>query len=94
MRPETHAPTDHGGDQEKNGRIRKCDVPDRLLWRSLFLSNLLTLLTASRSLRPDMVLGAVREQGQPPGTQGAKAGSPGWTPPVIHGALAALPSIP
>lgn len=34
----------------------------------------LTLSTASRSLRPDMVLGAFREQYQSPEMQGAKAG--------------------
>lgn len=46
----------------------------------------LTFLTASRSLRPDMVLRASREQCQSPEMQGAKAGIAGWTcntPPEI-----------
>lgn len=61
------------------------------------LSHQLTLLTASRSLRPDMVLGVLREEHQPPEMQGARAEIAGWTrktPPEIHMALAALLSSP
>lgn len=61
------------------------------------LSHQLTLLTASRSLRPDMVLGVLREEHQPPKMQGARAEIAGWTrktPPEIHMALAALLSSP
>lgn len=45
----------------------QCVLRKTLLWQ-------LTLLTASRSLRPDMVLGMWREQCQPTETEGAKAG--------------------
>lgn len=88
--------TPAGRSQGENGRIKKCEVPDTLRSGETSCQQL-TLLTASRSLRPDMVLGSLKEQCQSPEMQGAKAGIAGWTcstPQETHIAPAVLRSIP
>ena len=95
MRGETHDPswgeTTEKREGSRNVKFQICCALEKPLPQQL------TLLTASRSLRPDMVLGTLREQRQSPAMQAAKAGIAGWTrstPPDIHVALAALLSIP